>query len=317
MLRNRSLLPNTGEPMPLNLDDPLDRAKLTLRIAADVDAACVQEFTEDPRTHLGASIIGNDCARYAWNVFRWVKFEQFSGQMYRLFNRGHEEEARFIRWLTLAGFVIEDIDPVTKKQFRIVGAKGHFGGSLDSKAYPPARYELNQAIIFLGEFKTHNEKSFAKLAGPKPKWGQKRTGGGGVAKTKPMHFKQMCSYGRAYNYQYGLYCAVNKDTDELYFEVVKLDYSLADDLFRKAEAIVFSQRPPPKIAEVETFFECKMCDFAGICHRGEVPVKNCRSCVHAFPVDDAQWFCELYSPAQGPIPKETIPVGCPSYRRIV
>lgn len=306
----------------LDLSNPLDRTKLALRIAADVEQYSVEAFAEDPRTHLGASIIGNDCARYGWNTFRWLKFEQFSGRMYRLFNRGHEEEARFVRWLEGIGFEVQEIDPVTKKQFRIEGAKGHFGGSLDSKAKPPARYGLAQDLIFLGEFKTHNEKSFTKLAGPKltaaeMKAGKMRRGGQGVAKSKPQHFSQMSSYGRAYNYHFGLYCAVNKDTDELYFEVVQLDFSRADDLFRKAEAIIFSQTPPPKIAETETFFECKYCDFAGICHRGEVPVKNCRSCRHATPIEGAQWHCALHSPTNGPIPKEVIPQGCGDYQRIV
>ncbi len=303
--------------MIVNLGDHLERKRLVLQIQADIDKFCREEFSEDARTHLGASIIGNDCQAYAWNTFRWLRFEEFDGRMLRLFNRGHLEEARFVRWLVGIGFEVREIDPDTQKQFRIVGAKGHFGGSLDSMMKPPARYNIPaEHLIWLGEFKTHNEKSFTKLAGPKPhytKMGEPRSGGEGVVKSKPQHYKQMCSYGRAYNFKYGLYCAVNKDTDELYFEIVELDYMQADDLFRKAENIVFSQTRPPKIAQTDTFFDCKYCDFAGLCHRGEVPTKNCRSCRNAFPVENAEWFCQVHN---GIIPKDFIKVGCDAWARI-
>jgi hypothetical protein len=287
--------------MSVNLDDHIERKKLVLQMQADIDTFCKEEFSEDPRTHLGASIIGNDCQAYAWNVFRWLKFEQFEGRMLRLFNRGHSEEARFVRWLVGIGFEVRELDPETQKQFRISGAKGHFGGSLDAMMRAPARYNIDVDLVFLGEFKTHNAKSFAKLKKE------------GVVKSKPVHYRQMCSYGRAYSFKWGLYCAVNKDTDELHFEIVPLNWLEADDLFRKAEGIVFSQTRPPKIAMTDAFFDCKYCDFAGLCHRNEAPTINCRSCRNAFPVENAEWFCQVHNAI---IPKDVIPVGCASYARI-
>lgn len=303
----------------VDLSNHLERKQIVLQMQADLDVFCKAEFEEDPRTHLGASIIGHDCQAYAWNVFRWLKFEEFSGRMYRLFNRGHEEERRFVRWLVGIGFEVREVDPETNKQFRILGCKGHFGGSLDAMMKPPARYNIPaEYIIWLGEFKTHNEKSFAKLAGPKPHYTvmdkpNARVGGAGVQKSKPQHYRQMCSYGRAYNFRFGLYCAVNKETDELYFEIVELDFREADDLFRKADNIVFSQTRPAKIAQTDTFMDCKLCTFAGLCHRGEVPTKNCRSCRNAFPVEDAQWFCQVHG---ANIPREVIATGCDSWARI-
>lgn len=290
--------------MTIDLNNPVERAKLVARIQADIDTFCREEFAEDPRTHLGASIIGHDCQAYGWNTFRWLKFEAFEGRMLRLFNRGHEEERRFVRWLEGIGFEVRETDPDTRKQYRISGARGHFGGSLDAMAKAPLRYQLPDWLIFLGEFKTHNRKSFLKLKKE------------GVVKSKPQHFRQMNSYGRAWNFKFGLYCAVNKDDDELYFEIVPLDYSQADNLFRKAESIIFSQRRPPKIAQTKEFMTCKYCDFAGLCHGDEVPTKNCRSCRHASPIDNAEWYCEVHSPVDGPIPKATIMVGCDSYDRI-
>ena len=287
--------------MIIDLTDQFARKKLVAQIQSDIDSFCKAELAEDPRTHLGASIIGNDCKAYVWNTFRWLKFEQFDGRMLRLFNRGHEEEARFCRWLCGIGFEVRELDPETKKQFRIVGCKGHFGGSLDAMMRAPARYNLPVDLIILGEFKTHNTKSFDKV---------KRQG---VQISKPQHFRQMCSYGRAYGFKFGLYCAVCKDTDELYFEIVQVDERQADDLFRKAEEIVFTQVRPAKIAQTATFFDCKYCDYSGLCHGNEIPNKNCRSCSNAFPVDNAEWHCRLHS---SNIPKEVIPIGCQSWTRI-
>lgn len=309
----------SSKALPMvNLADNIERKRLVMQMQKDLDAFCKAEFAEDARTHLGASIIGHDCKAYGWNTFRWLSFEDFSGRMYRLFNRGHEEERRFVRWLEGIGFEVREVDPETGNQFRIVGCKGHFGGSLDSMMKPPAKYNLSDDLIWLGEFKTHNEKSYAKLAGAKPAWKDMdtkgRSGGKGVIMAKPQHYRQMCSYGRAYGFKFGLYCAVNKETDELYFEIVELDWRQADDLFRKAESIVFSQSQPPKIAQSEAFSDCRICDFSDICHKGKPPTKNCRSCVNAIPVDNAEWLCQLYGNI---IPKEFIPKGCDSWKAII
>lgn len=296
--------------MFVDLDSAQMRSYVVNQIQADIDKFCRDEFAEDPRTHLGASVLGHDCQAKSWSIFRWLKFEDFDGRMLRLFNRGHEEEKRFVKWLVGIGFQVREIDPETKKQYRIRGAKGHFGGSLDAMMRAPERYNLPHDLIWLGEFKTHNGKSFRELAG------NRKTGtrGKGVIRAKPIHYRQMCSYGRAYNFHWGLYCAVNKDDDDLYFEIVKLDWLQADDLYRKAEGIVFSQTRPQKIAQTPSYLDCKMCEFTGICHGGEVPTKNCRSCIHAFPVDEGEWHCEVH---KGIIPKDFIIKGCDAWVRIV
>lgn len=286
----------------IDLNEADNRTRLVTQLQTDIDKFCREEFAEDPRTHLGASILGHDCQAKTWSAFRWLKFEEFDGRMLRLFNRGHEEEKRFVRWLVGIGFEVRELDPTTQQQYRILGAKGHFGGSLDCMMKAPARYGLDVNLIWLGEFKTHSKKSYNDL---------KRKG---VIRSKPIHYRQMCSYGRAYKFEWGLYCAVNKDDDELHFEIVKLDWLQADDLYRKAEGIVFSQTRPAKIAQTESYLDCKMCEFSGICHKGEVPTKNCRSCRHAFATDNAEWFCEVHN---GNIPKDFIPKGCEAYARIV
>jgi hypothetical protein len=238
-----------------------DRAALASRIKADIDAACVRLYQEtEPRTHLGASVVGQECTRRVWYGFRWFKRAVFEARMLRLFNRGHREEERFVAWAREAGFNIWEVDPETDKQFRVYACAGHFGGSLDGIAKLPYP-ELN-GMSFLTEFKTHNAKSFAKL--------QKL----GVRGSKPQHFKQMCTYGKAYEFRYSIYFAVNKDTDDLHIEVVELDWSLGDDMTARGFDVINARVPPAKIAMRSDFWECKHCEFRRVCWFEEPPEKQ-------------------------------------------
>lgn len=286
-----------------DLTNSFDRAQLANQISKDVEAATKYHLSQadEPRKHLGASVIGDPCERKSWLTFRWAKQEDFTGIKLRLFNRGHEEEARFIRWLEMAGFKVWDKDPETGEQFKISGSKGHFGGSTDGLVRFPTRYGFEN-LVWLGEFKTHNEKSFNNLLSKK------------LQLSKPQHFRQMCSYGKLRDIKYGLYCAVNKNDDELYFEIVELDFRLAEDLYIKADNVIFSQEPRPMVAKSKTYFDCKYCHFSGICYDNEVPQKNCRSCKNAHPSENGEWDCYLYAPN---IPDDVIRVGCNSWTRII
>lgn len=278
---------------------PQTREALAAQLKADVNAFCVREFTGEHRNHLGASVIGMDCSAAIWFAYRWVKFEIFDGRMLRLFNRGHLEEARFIQWLRGIGCTVWEVDPATGQQFRIWGVQGHYGGSSDSVGvlpYLPPNFPL------LMEFKTHNKKSFDKLVKHK------------VVISKPQHYAQMCSYGKHYSFRYGLYCAVNKDDDDLYFEVVELDWRLANELTNKAQDIITSKTRPARISDNPTYFKCKMCSFAGICHGAEQVEKNCRSCKFAEPAEQATWYCTRH---HATIPAHFIAKGCPDHVSIM
>lgn len=269
------------------------------RVKDDIDKFSVRTLTDEHRTHLGASIIGNDCNRYIWYAFRWAKFEIFSGRMLRLFERGHLEELRWIKNLEGIGFKVWTLDPATGKQFRIMAAQGHYGGSTDSVAESPYK-DFTEPMIC--EFKTHNTKSFSHLCDKK------------LLISKPKHYAQMVEYGRFYNIKYGMYCATNKNDDDIYIEIVELDYRLGADLNKKAEDIITSHIPPPKISLQPSYFECLHCPYAGPCHRNEPIERNCRSCNHAWPADNGEWYCDFY---KGIIPKDFIPKGCDNWQSIV
>jgi hypothetical protein len=293
---------------------PHERDALEKQLEAAIDEYCKVTYDDGHRWHLGASLIGDVCNRRLWYVFRWVKAwsatdkdgNDNSGQMQRLFNRGHQTEARFIEWLRGIGIQVWDFDD-DGNQFRVKGVEGHFGGSLDSKAlYAGQQFPLLAKIgPFLVEYKTHNAKSFAKLLKE------------GVKKSKPRHWWQMCTYGSYYGFRYALYCAINKDTDEIKLFVIELDWNVGTQALHKATDVVLSQQPPPRFSELPSHIECKFCDFLTVCHKGAPYDRNCRSCKFAQPIKGGSWWCNGWNrELTRDVVENQIPQGCPNWQPV-
>ncbi len=296
----------------VDLKSPGVASLVSRRVLEDIDAYCAKAYNDGHRTHLGASLIGRECKRYLWYVFRWVYQEPHSGRVQRLFNRGHREEARFIEWLEGIGAQVwfENRNlPQNEKgeypQYRISDVMGHFGGSLDAVIILPERYGIPEPI--LGEFKTNGTGAgFNKLVGD------------GMAVSKPEHYAQTSTYGfkgvEGTKFRYVLYMNINKNDDSIHVELVELNHRLGEQMTIKAEQIIMSQVPPPRLSDNITFHKCQYCAMNEICHKGAVVEKNCRSCKHARPVENAQWFCDVHNDV---IPKHIIPIACNSYKSII
>lgn len=253
---------------------------------------------EDPfRSHLGASLIGRECAREIWSSFRWFKKPNFSGQMIRLFNRGHLEEPRMIALLLLIGCKVWHQDE-NGKQFRIHGHRGHYGGGLDGvgQGIP----DLPEGVNFLTEYKTHGEKSFNLLIEK------------GVLEAKWEHFVQMQQYMGYYKLPYALYCAVNKNTDQLHMEIIEYDPTQDKRYQERARIIVDSETAPARINNSPGWYKCKMCDQKDICHGSELPEKTCRSCRYIKVEDNGKWSCQM-KPIIGFLTKEQQMAACDLY----
>lgn len=266
------------------------------------------------RTHLGASLLGGECARAIWYNFRWATKSAFSGRMIRLFNRGHLEEARFIAMLLMLGYAVYQQDQ-NGKQYRISFAEGHAGGSGDGVAIGVV--ELPKGTAALCEFKTHGEKSFIELAGKLDEWRKYVAGDGhftglGVRRAKFEHYVQMQLYMRKMGLAAALYVAVNKNTDDIYAEIVPLDAEIADQFLARGEKLVWMATPPDKLNASPGFFKCRFCDHRPVCHLKAAPDVNCRTCAYSEPIDGAQWRC-LNPVCEGVISKETQLEGCSHY----
>lgn len=261
------------------------------------------------RAHLGASVLGYECARQVFYGWRWSLKQIFNGKTLRLFNRGHLEEGRFISLFLMIGAKIYQQDE-EGKQFRISHINGHIGGSGDGVAVGIP--DLPAELPCLLEFKTHGEKSFINLAGvaiekdgyityPNPR---------GVRDSKPAHYVQMQIYMQKMKLTCGLYCAVNKNTDHIYMELIGPDRVVSEKFLDRGEKIVFTEKAPKKITNSPYKYPCSFCDYKEICHYGAIPAINCRTCHFSAPNKDGTWDCKLRSIK---IDEKLMSVGCEKY----
>lgn len=253
----------------------------------------------DPlRAHLGASVIGKECARAVWYSFRWAETAQFDGRMLRLFQSGELSEGRIVSELRAIGVTVWDKEG--DEQFRRSLLGGHFSGAVDAIAQGFLEAPKATAVC---EFKTHNAKSFAALAKK------------GVREARPQHFAQCQVLMLMFELERCAYIAVNKDTDEMHFEWLHLDKHEAQRWIDRAEWIITSAEPPPRLSEEADHFVCKFCEFHSICHGAEAPLVNCRTCAHSTPMthgEGGRWDCERGRAEIHNLPK----AGCNEHRYI-
>ena len=234
--------------------------------------------SELPRQYLGGSIIGKECERELWYSFRdGAPPDEFDGRMYRLFEHGHHEESRLVADLRRAGFTVHAADK-DGKQFGWEDVDGHFRGHIDGVVKIGEDWHLL-------ECKTHGENSFEKLKKD------------GLVKSKPEHHSQMQVYMYNMKLKFGLYLAMNKNTDELYTEYVKLEEACAKALISRADSIIHAKTD----VDGSPGWKCSWCAFKQICakHNKErddklpavnVARKTCRQCVYA-KIDGREWRC--------------------------
>ncbi len=241
-------------------------------------AAYEADADEGFRPHLGASLIGKDCERALWYDFRWTTPVRHAGRLLRLFETGQLEETRLVRNLRRTGATVLETDPETGRQFRVVAHGGHFGGSLDGVAIKLLEAPRSWHVL---EFKTHSAKSFADLVAKR------------VRGSKPQHFAQMQIYMHLTGLERAMYLAVCKDTDDLYVERIEHDAVVAEALLQKAQRVIFVATPPPRISEDPSWYQCRLCDHAALCHGADnapAAAVHCRSCLHSTPVEGG-WHC--------------------------
>ena len=244
--------------------------------------------TEKPfRRHQGASSIGADCARELQLSWRWATKPEFPERILRLFNRGHLEEARFLAMLMCVPTIKLWFETEDGGQYKWSDYNGHYGSALDGIA--TGIPDLPNGDACYTEFKTAGDKPFAKVVK------------NGVRAEQWKHFVQMQQCMKYFNLQYSLYMVVNKNTDELYAEIIDYDKDIADQYTRRAGEIIFTTDALPRISNTKTFFKCKFCNQKDVCHGTTIPEVNCRTCCHWSPEQDGTFSCarnneELFGP---------------------
>jgi hypothetical protein len=335
----------------------------------DLDRVTDELLRDKPRGHLGASQVGARCARQVWLQFRWAGEEKVGGRMRRLWDRGHEEEHRVVRWLRAMDIEVRDYaerlmyhagsdsyvcvdwdakpshhggeefdhlwaecDDVSEDPTHInratargegpkqwgftedfgtippgeapqpAGGKGHFAGSGDGKLSPAvAKWwpEVEGHGWGLFENKTHKASSFQQI---KTK---------GLVQGKPEHYTQMQIYMNQLGLKWGLYIAVNKDTDEIYAEVIWHREEVSQPYIDRGRTIVEAQTAPAKLTDDPSWFECRFCPFREQCqYDAPLEMQNCRSCSYSSAATGGRWYCGLHGRV---IPDDFVAKGCSNW----
>lgn len=235
------------------------------------------------REHLGLSMLAGDCQREVFYKYRKIAKSKFPPRMLRLFQRGHREEFFFMHMLRGVGLTIYEVDPKTGKQFHVEDFEGHLQGSMDGVARDRKKIFVNVDKPFKLEYKTYNEKRFAKLVKE------------GLQKSDPKYYGQVQGYlGYEPRLAGALLCAVCKNDDSLHFQWLPPNADSFGLIQMRAEVILNADSPPDGITRNPSFWKCKMCDFreSHCFPKTRKPsLKHCRSCVHGMPAAKGTWEC--------------------------
>ena len=234
-----------------------DPEPLGARINALLDTALVAERgTQRPRDYLGASRIGEPCARrlvYEVTHTPPDPGKEIEGRSLRIFAAGHVFEDLAIRWLRLAGFDLRT-ERRDGGQFGFETAGGRIRGHVDGVIVGGP--EMGLAWPALWEHKALKASSWSDTAKK------------GVRLSKPVYYGQMQIYMAYMGLGAALFTALNKDTCELYHEHVRFDPATAQDLSDKAVSVLRAADAGdllPRIAAHADFYLCRFCPFSARC----------------------------------------------------
>jgi hypothetical protein len=234
-----------------------------------LDAKLIEKHrSQEKRNYLGASIIGGDCLRQI--QLQYMKHEvDISAQNLRTFAIGNCLEDLIVEWMILAGFDLRTRNE-NGEQFGFSVADGKIAGHVDGiiHNFPKELKEASAANLsrpgsaWLWECKTLNNKSWNDT--------QKR----GVLVSKPIYFAQIQLYMAYMDLDQNpcLFTALNKDTSELYHELIPFDAEAAQRYSDRAVQIIKATENNellPCISGDSSFYKCKMCGFRSECFGGE------------------------------------------------
>jgi hypothetical protein len=230
----------------------LEAPSLSERVNVYIDAALAEaRNAEIRRTHIGASMLADPCARRIAYSWRGVPGAPLEGRTLRIFATGHALERLLASWLERAGFDLRTIDSATGEQyaFRDGPIEGHADGII------VAGPDLGFAYPVLWEAKGLNDRSWQD------------TVKNGVRVSKPAYWGQCALYMAYLDIQACLFSALNKNSCEIYHELIPFDLAEAQRLVDRAVDIVRGPLPP-RIAPAPTRI-CAFCQFNAQCWEEE------------------------------------------------
>ena len=211
-----------------------------------VDSAILKESAEkSARSYMGASGLGEECDRALWCSYHHPTVID-KAIVHRKFAVGHALEPVVLSWLEKAGFKLWTVDS-NGEQFGFTD--GVIAGHVDAiiKGVPG-----DEETPYLGEVKTANQFNFKSF--------QKN----GI-KHNSKYLVQVHVYMHKLKLKKCLFIVVNKDSQELYFEIIEIDEFIAVTALQRGFNIAEMKEEPERRYPNKSYFKCKFCSYYSRC----------------------------------------------------
>lgn len=240
----------------------------TKAIAELVDDAIVRvRSQEEPRSYLGASLLGYACdRRLGYEFFKTVPAKSFTGNTYRLFDTGHDAEERVKKYLEYAGFEI----------LALRSKGGQFGfGLWPDDAHPKGRVAGHcDGIIVRAPIPMPTPAIWENKAMNNARWSKVEREG--LKAAEPEYYVQVQLYmGHVREGRQALdampnpalWTAFNRDTGRIYFELVEFDNYVFQKATARGQHIVHARGPEylERVTKDPSDFRCKFCPYQEAC----------------------------------------------------
>jgi hypothetical protein len=218
-------------------------------LGAAIDAGLTaRQQDERPRSYVSSSGLGRACLRQIQYDFLAVPKDEgqdFAPKTLRIFEAGHRGEDMVAAWLRLAGFDLRTERP-DGRQFGFTALDGRFKGHIDGCLVSGP---VAMAYPALWETKALGASSW------------KDTVKRGVTVAKPVYAAQIALYQAYMDLPNpALFTAINRDTQEIYAELMPFDAALAQRMSDRAVEVVRAsdaQELLPRAVAEPTSVVCK------------------------------------------------------------
>jgi hypothetical protein len=218
-----------------------------------IDKAIVDKRSSEPkRAYLGASMWGDPCERKLGYIYHQTPEDEgtgFPAHVLRIFDMGHDGEARTAEYLKLAGFDLHTNTP-DGGQYGFQACDGKLKGHIDGVILGGPDVE---GLIWpaLWENKELNDKSWNDTVKK------------GVKLSKPLYYAQAQVYMAYLELPNTLFTTKNRNTGEVHAELIKFDARAAQEASDKAVRVVSSLAPEDlsKCTGDEADSRCRFCNF--------------------------------------------------------
>ena len=228
-------------------------------ILAMYEAIEATQHDQKKRDYLGASLIGNPCARQIWYQYNGYDKEPFKAETLLNFEDGHRtEDLTAARLRMVEGVELHTHHP-DGSQFGFVALDGKFKGHADGfirglKQAPKSWH--------IWECKASSQKKWNEFKSTKAKVGEKNT----LKEWNENYYVQAQLYMH-YSHIDRHYLTIAYAGGRMYDSCrTEYDSRVAGKYIERADKIINATNPPPRIRDEPDYYICRWCDFKEECH---------------------------------------------------